>query len=239
MAGSLRSSYSTRSLSNHLEDKKSELDLARVGLKVKDDIGFFDASLATPHLSRCTTAMEGYSQGYNFGPSDKGSLGRSRNNLSDSSSGIWTVAEDYPLMKGDYRRKALGHQSRDEASTSSSPLNEQMRMKKQDPHPPAEVETDASSSSPSPNLVAADLTTQQQRYPLPMPLSHENVPVSNLLPQTPVSRGSRPPQPPEMVMYLPPVCTMSDFRGGVPSLLTHEIVAFISRVDNYDVTWRR
>lgn len=225
-AGSLRSSYSTRSLSNHLEDKRPESEVARVGLKVKDDIGFFDASLATPHLARCTTATDGYSQGFNFGTSDKGALGRVKNNLSDSSattSGIWTVAEDYPLMKGDYRRKALGHQTREEAS-SSSPHTEQQRVRKQDSQPPTEAELGpsclSSSSSPSADVVNVELSQE------PLPQSE------------PISRGARPP-PPEMVMYLPPACTMSDFRGGVPSLLTHEIVAFISRVDNYDVTWRR
>jgi hypothetical protein len=237
---------STRSLTAQKPDlKKIGLDEThKVGLKVKDDNDYFEASSgAVPNLTR-GSSNEGYSQqGFGPGPTDRSYLGKLRHNLrnlsTDSSvttAGTWTVAEDYPLMKSGFRRKSFGHFSKEEAPSPSSPHLEQLRFRKQEVN--GELETE--SANPSPNI-HTDHPTLSYKYLEP------EIPATPTLPPTPAGVTSNRnipasksfPSPSGLLMYLPPTCTMSEFHGGIPSLLTHEIVAFVSRIDNFDVTWRR
>jgi hypothetical protein len=241
----LRSSYSTRSLTAQSEIKKIDLDEThKAGLKVKDDNDYFEGSSSSvvPNLTR-GSSTEGYSQALGSGPhpTDRSYPGKLRNHVSTDSSttaGMWTVAEDYPLMKRDFRRKSFGHFSKEEAPSFSSPHLDQLRFPKQELNGEVEPQSHPPSSTPSPNIYS-DHPTPPSKYLEP------EIPATPTLPPTPApsSRSGPAPKafssPSGLLMYLPPTCTMSEFHGGIPSLLTHEIVAFVSRIDNFDVTWRR
>lgn len=230
----IRSNYSTRSQSDM---KKMDLDeTQKIGLKVKDDNDYFEASFsATPNLTRGSSSEGSSHHGGCAGSNDKSNVGKHRTNFSADSSatttGIWTVAEDYPLMKRGFRRKSFGHFSKEEPAVTSL-LVDQLRIRKHELN--GEFETESSASSPN---IHTDST-------LPSKYLEPELPATPTLPPTPAltTRSipvSKPLPSSGLLMYLPPTCTMSEFHGGIPSLLTHEIVAFVSRIDNFDVTWRR
>lgn len=229
-AASIRTSFSSRSLSNQFPMKKLDPDDSKLGLKVKDDNDYFDGLVNNPNSTR----NEGHPLGPPFNFSDKTQLTRMRNN-SDSNTtptGLWTVAEDYPLMKRDYKKKAFGL-FKDELIPSPHLEQQQHRIRKQDGRH-NDIERDLHSSpSPisSPNLHLDSISTSKY-------LESDN-PIINppTLPPKVRTTPTKPYSSPSL--YLSPLCTMTEYQGGIPSLLTKEILTFVSKIDNFDATWRR
>lgn len=227
--GSIRTSFSSRSLSNQFHSKKSDLNDSKVGLKVKDDNDYFDGLMNNPSFTRCTT-YDVNSAGI---PSDKTQLTRMRNN-SDSNTtpiGLWTVAEDYPLMKKDYKKKTLNLFCKDEP-TPSTQVDQPHRSRRHDANPnDSEIDSHCSPSpTSSPNLHSEFLVPSKY-------LETEGASSSSAALPPKVRTPTKPYPSPSL--YLPPICTMTEYHGGIPSILTKEIVTFVSKIDNYDATWRR